>query len=272
MATQVHPAQLLLLLLLLQFQKGHVVSQNSLIPSTVNGVLGESVTLTLKFPEGKKVSAITWLFNGTSIAFINLDEAKSPFIQMTDPKWKKRLNFTQSNSLHLSNLTMADTGSYSAHMTTETSVTLSSYTLRVFERLPRPRVTVDSIIYEKGTCNATFRCSVEEGGENIIYGWTPVGPGTVVSWVGSFLSDSWSLSDLDWTYTCTVRNPVSNSSSTLILPGQLCAGSKATEGTYCPVKWIFLGKGLLLLVFLGVLGTWHIQTQVLSKPLRSNSD
>uniref|UniRef100_A0A8C9DEX6 Uncharacterized protein n=1 Tax=Prolemur simus TaxID=1328070 RepID=A0A8C9DEX6_PROSS len=166
---------------------------------------------------------------------------------------------------------MADTGSYSAQMTTGTSITLSSYTLRVSKRLPRPQVKVDSIIYENGICNATLRCSVEEGGEDITYGCTPVRPGAVVSQVASVLSDSWSLHNLDRTYTCTVLNPVSNRSSTLILPGQLCEGSKAAEGTYCPVKWIFLGKGFLLLVFLGVLGTCHIQTQVLSKSLRSNS-
>uniref|UniRef100_A0A2K5DJ98 Ig-like domain-containing protein n=1 Tax=Aotus nancymaae TaxID=37293 RepID=A0A2K5DJ98_AOTNA len=166
---------------------------------------------------------------------------------------------------------MEDTGSYSALMSSETSVHVSSYTLRIFKRLPRPHVRVESIISENGICNATLRCSVEEGGETITYEWTSVGPGAAVSHVGSILDGSWSLHDLDWSYTCTALNPVSNSNSTPIHAAHLCAGSKAAEGTYCPVNWIFLGKGLLLLVFLGVLGTWHIQTQVLSKRLRPNS-
>uniref|UniRef100_A0A2K5JN39 Ig-like domain-containing protein n=1 Tax=Colobus angolensis palliatus TaxID=336983 RepID=A0A2K5JN39_COLAP len=145
---------------------------------------------------------------------------------------------------------MEDTGSYSALIATETSAKLSSYTLRIFKRLPRPQIRVDSTIAENGICNAFLRCSVEEGGETITYEWTSVGPGAAVSHVGSVLNGSWSLP----------LNPVSYSNSTPILAAQLCA-----------VKWIFLGKGLLLLVFLGVLGIWLIQAQVLSKPLRPNS-
>uniref|UniRef100_H2N4Z0 Ig-like domain-containing protein n=1 Tax=Pongo abelii TaxID=9601 RepID=H2N4Z0_PONAB len=166
---------------------------------------------------------------------------------------------------------MEDTGFYSARIATETSAKPSSYTLRIFKQLPRPQVRVDSIISENGICNAILRCSVEEGGETITCEWTSMGPGAAVSHVGSVLYGSWSLHDLDWIYTCTALNPVSYSNSTPILAVQLCASSKAAEGIYCPVKWIFLGNRLLLLLFLGVLRTWHIQAQVFSKPLRPNS-
>uniref|UniRef100_A0A2K5ZCZ4 Uncharacterized protein n=1 Tax=Mandrillus leucophaeus TaxID=9568 RepID=A0A2K5ZCZ4_MANLE len=155
---------------------------------------------------------------------------------------------------------MEDTGSYSALIATETSAKLSSYTLRILKRLPRPQIRVDSTISENGICNAILRSS------------TSVGPGAAVSHMGSVLNGSWSLRDLDWIYTCTALNPVSYSNSTPILAAQLCAGSsKATTATCHSVKWIFLRKGLLLLVFLGVLGIWLIQVQVLSKPLRPNS-
>ncbi|XP_058395682.1 SLAM family member 9-like isoform X2 [Diceros bicornis minor] len=190
---------------------------------------------------------------------------------MTAPKWKDRLKVTKSYSLQVSNLTMEDTGSYSVQIVTKTSTVFSSYTLRIIRRLRRPHITVDSVIFENGTCHATLRCSVEEGGENVIYGWTSMGPGATVSQGGSTLNDSWSLDDLDWTYACAAMNLVSNSTSRLIFAKQLCAGSKAAAGTYCPLTWILLGKGLLLLMFLAVLGTWHIQTQVLSKPIMSNS-
>ncbi|XP_017370643.1 SLAM family member 6-like isoform X2 [Cebus imitator] len=260
-----------LLFFLLQFQEGNLVSQTSSTPLMVNGVLGESVTLPLEFPAAEKIKSITWLYNGTSIAFIEPSETKSPQIHVTNLKRGKRLNFTQSYSLQLSNPEMEDTGSYSAQMSSGTTVKVSSYALRIFKRLPRPDVRVESIISENGICNAILRCSVEEGGETTTYEWTSVGPGAAVSHVGSILNGSWSLHDLDRSYTCTALNPASNSNSTPIRAAQLCAGSKAAEGTYCPVKWIFLGKGLLLLVFLGVLGTWYIQTQVLSKRLRPNS-
>uniref|UniRef100_A0A9L0RFK0 Ig-like domain-containing protein n=1 Tax=Equus caballus TaxID=9796 RepID=A0A9L0RFK0_HORSE len=139
---------------------------------------------------------------------------------------------------------MADIGSYRAMIATETSSVFSSYTLRIFKRLPRPYIRVDSVISENGMCHATLRCSVEEGGENVTYEWTSMGQGAVVSKKGSILNDSWSLGDLDWTYTCTAMNTVSNSISNLIHAGQLCAVSKAATGTYCPVTWILLVKKL----------------------------
>ncbi|XP_058395683.1 SLAM family member 6-like [Diceros bicornis minor] len=261
------PAQLLLLLLLLQSPE-NTVSQTSSTPLMVASVLGESVTLPLKFPAGEEIDSITWLHNGTSIIYIEPNEAR---ITVTAPKWKERLKVTQSYSLQLNNPTMADAGSYDAMVVTMSSSVFYSYTLRIFRQLRRPHITVDSVISENGTCHATLRCSVEEGGENVIYRWTSMGPGAIVSQEGSILNDSWSLDGLDQNYACTAVNPVSNSTSSLIFVKQLCAGSKAVVGTYCPVTWILLGKGLLLLMFLAVLGTWHIQTHVFSKPLMSNS-
>ncbi|XP_014638774.1 PREDICTED: SLAM family member 9-like [Ceratotherium simum simum] len=144
---------------------------------------------------------------------------------VTAPKWKDRLKVTKSYSLQVSNLTMEDTGSYSVQIVTKTSTVFSSYTLRIIRQLRRPQIAVDSVISENGTCHATLRCSVEEGGENVIYQWTSMGPGAIVSQEGSILSDSWSLDDLDQNYACTAMNPVSNSTSSLIFVKQLCAGN-----------------------------------------------
>ncbi|XP_073895364.1 SLAM family member 6 isoform X4 [Macaca fascicularis] len=120
------------LLFVFCFGPGNLVSQSSSTPLMVNGVLGESVILPLELSAGEMIASITWLCNGTSLAFIEPSETKSPNIRVTHPKQRKRLNFTQSYSLKLSNLEMEDTGSYSAQITTETSVKLSSYTLRIF--------------------------------------------------------------------------------------------------------------------------------------------
>uniref|UniRef100_A0A8I3WJ73 Ig-like domain-containing protein n=1 Tax=Callithrix jacchus TaxID=9483 RepID=A0A8I3WJ73_CALJA len=58
-------------------------------------------------------------------------------------------------------------------------------------------------------------CSVEDGGETITYEWTSVGPGAAVPHVGSILNVSWSLNDLDWSYTCTALNPVATATALL---------------------------------------------------------
>nr|XP_030703270.1 SLAM family member 5-like isoform X3 [Globicephala melas] len=88
-----------------------------------------------------------------------------------------------------------------------------------------------------------------------------MGPRAILPQEGSVLSDSQNSCDLNWTYTCTPMNPVSKSISSLNLVRQLCAGSEAAAGPFFPVTWTLLGKGLLLLILLGVLGTWYIQTQ-----------
>ncbi|KAB0391743.1 hypothetical protein E2I00_011786, partial [Balaenoptera physalus] len=107
----------------------NTVSQTSSTPLIVNGVVGESVTLTLKSPVEEKIMSITWLHDGKSIIFIEPNEALN---RVTDPKRKNRLKVTKSYSLQLSNLTMADTGTYSAQITTLTSSLFTSYDLRIF--------------------------------------------------------------------------------------------------------------------------------------------
>ena len=66
---------------------------------------------------------------------------------------------------------------------------------------------------------------MEAGGENTIYGWTPMGPRAIFPQEGSVLSGSQNSCDLNWTYTCTAMNPVSKSISSLNLVRQLCAGN-----------------------------------------------
>ncbi|TEA32927.1 hypothetical protein DBR06_SOUSAS17010022, partial [Sousa chinensis] len=105
------------------------VSQTSSTPLIVNRVLGESVTLTLKFPVEEKIMSITWLHDGKSIVFTEPNEMLN---QVTDPKQKDRLNVTESYSLQLSNLMMAGTGPYRVIISTPTSSLFTSYDLRIF--------------------------------------------------------------------------------------------------------------------------------------------
>lgn len=106
---------------------GNTISQTPLI-----GVLEESITLPLKLPAEEETQSITWLHNGTSIIFIIFTQPKETLIRVTDPKLKDRLKVTQSYSLQIKNLTMADTGLYRAQITTMTSSVISDYSLRIF--------------------------------------------------------------------------------------------------------------------------------------------
>lgn len=108
---------------------GNTVSQTQAPPLLVNGVLGEPVTLPLKFSAQEKIQYITWLHNSVSIIFISIELAR---IQVTDPKWKDRLQVIQSSSLQINNLTMADNGPYRAQISTANSTVIYDYNLSIF--------------------------------------------------------------------------------------------------------------------------------------------
>lgn len=100
---------------------GSDVPQSSSNPRLMNGILGESIVLPLELPAGKIASVIVWshkeALQGTIMFIIQLKEPEKPNIINANREKEKRLNITQSYSLQLNNLTMADTGSYTAQIT-----------------------------------------------------------------------------------------------------------------------------------------------------------
>ncbi|EAW52713.1 SLAM family member 6 [Homo sapiens] len=231
------------LLFVFCFGPGNVVSQSSLTPLMVNGILGESVTLPLEFPAGEKVNFITWLFNETSLAFIVPHETKSPEIHVTNPKQGKRLNFTQSYSLQLSNLKMEDTGSYRAQISTKTSAKLSSYTLRILRQLRNIQVTNHSQLFQNMTCELHLTCSVEDADDNVSFRWEALGntlssqPNLTVSWDPRISSEQ--------DYTCIAENAVSNLSFS-VSAQKLCEDVKIQ---YTDTKMILFMVSGICIVF-----------------------
>nr|XP_012305082.2 SLAM family member 6 isoform X1 [Aotus nancymaae] len=266
-----------LLLLVFCFGRGNLVSQTSSTPLMVNGVLGESVTLPLEFPAGEKIKSITWHHNGTSIAFIAPSEAKSPQIHVTNPKWGKRLNFTQSYSLQLSNLEMEDTGSYSAQMSSDTSVNVSSYTLRIFRKLKNIQVTNHSQLSQNRICEIHLTCSVEDPDDNISFKWEALGktllsePNLTTSW------DPRNSSEQD--YTCIAENAVSNLSFSV--SAQKLCGDVENQDTDTNMILVVVVLGTCIVIFIIVLllflkkrraGSLPLSTQQTQGPAESGGN
>nr|XP_060500516.1 SLAM family member 6 isoform X2 [Panthera onca] len=207
----VWPAIMLCLLLPLALVSclgpGNTASQASSTPLMVNGTLGESVTFPLKLPVSEDTHSITWLYNGTSITFIQLSDPSDPQIILTNPKWKDRLQFTRNYSLQLSNLTMADAGSYHAQITTQTSTVFSSYKLRIFRPLRNLEVANHTWRSENGTCEIHLACSVENMNDDNLVGWEVAGS---ISIREANLTLSWDpKKPSEEKYTCIAENPVS---------------------------------------------------------------
>ncbi|KAM7054973.1 SLAM family member 6 isoform 4-T7 [Molossus nigricans] len=218
------------LTLVVGLHPGNTVSETSTTTLLVTGVLGESVILPLKFPEGKQSRSITWLHDGTSIIFILTEEKK---IQVTDPQREDRLNVTQSYSLQINNLTMADSGPYRAQITTTTSSEISNYSLEIFRRLRKLQVANRTQLLENGTCEIYLACSVENLNDHISLWWQVPGNTTLEE---ANLTISWNPKNSnEQTYTCIANNTVSNASFSLSTQS-LCKDSFSTQQTQSSVE------------------------------------
>ncbi|XP_004448462.1 SLAM family member 6 isoform X2 [Dasypus novemcinctus] len=225
---------------------GNAGSQSSSTPLMVNGILGESVTLPLKSPAGE-VKSITWLYNGTSLAFIKPSETGSPLIEVTNPERRGRIYFTQSYSLQLTNLKMTDIGSYGGQINSETSSTISYYTLKIFRRLRNLQVDSHYVLSENRTCEIHLTCSVENPNDSVSFTWHHLGKQTSSSGELNITISLNSKNPGEQNYTCMAENPVSNLSISVSTQGY-CKGSLKEENQYLATMWIMIVVPVICIV------------------------
>ncbi|XP_074079167.1 SLAM family member 7-like [Macrotis lagotis] len=189
-----------------------------------NMVCAVNESIKLEKPESsfESYSEVTWFYNETQKILI-WNKGEEPLI--LDTNLKKRIRLDDDKiSLHIQKLQKEDSSTYKVQTSLEsTSQVFSNYIrLDVYEQLTQPKITSDPKRNANGTCLIKMTCSVEQDKENVTYNWTPVEQGDNASSGGSILSISWKPGNHDQ-YTCTVRNPVSNNSVS-ILVSELCAG------------------------------------------------
>ncbi|XP_036614053.1 SLAM family member 9 isoform X2 [Trichosurus vulpecula] len=223
------PPWLLFFLMLLHPQEGEGQSGEDPDTEELMAVLGESITLPMNIPEGEQIGKIIWIFK-SPLATIKEGAAGEPTITVSDPRYKVLVNSPdQIYSLQISNLSKEDEGIYRANIFTEgpLDTITRKFTLHIYRRLPKPKITIYLEISEESMCNVTLKCHVDGSGDDEEYGWTPLGARTIVSDGGSVLHLSWKPGDSDFTSTCVVRNPVSISSHSL-QAGHFCTGGRTT--------------------------------------------
>nr|XP_012305076.1 T-lymphocyte surface antigen Ly-9 isoform X5 [Aotus nancymaae] len=198
-------------------------------PTEVSGILGGSVTLPLNISVDTDIENVAW--NGPKIA---LAFANPKDVTVMDKSYQGRLNITKwSYSLYISNLTLNDAGSYKAQINKKNSqvTTKEEFTLSVYEQLQEPQVTLKSVkVSENFSCNITLMCSVKGTEKSVLYSWTPRDSHASESNGGSIFTISRMPCDPDLPYTCTARNPVSQSSSRPVRAGQFCTDPGASRG------------------------------------------
>ncbi|XP_045640584.1 SLAM family member 6 isoform X1 [Ursus americanus] len=238
-----------LLLALVLLSSGNSAPQDSANPLTVNGILGESVTLSLKLPARDDIQSITWLHNGKSVTFILPKAAPDVRVSVTDTERKHRLQIMENYSLLLSNLTAADTGLYCAQITMQTSTEFSCYTLQVFRQLRNLRITNHTRLSDIGTCEIHLTCSVENSNDSLLR-WHVVGNTSIKE---ANLTISWDpRNSSDQKYTCIAENPVSNIAFS-VSTQSLCKGVLNTKN-HPDTKWIIIVVTAILMCIIITIG------------------
>ncbi|XP_028912008.2 SLAM family member 9-like [Ornithorhynchus anatinus] len=243
----------LLLLLFLQPWAGTGASRDLI------GAVWGSVTFPLDIQARRQVKCIKWTSDGDIATVIPGGPGKPPRIVVTAQQYMGRLTVSTNLTLTISPLSLRDTGTYRADVNTADTTTTTQFSLRVYDRLGPPTVTVNSTVSDNGRCTITLTCCVATGENDVTFSWMPLGPGTTVSPDGSVLSISQRPRDPPPLYTCTATNPISGRSRTVPAYWNLCPDPVPEQARlvmpFSPVMWMLVSKGFLLLMLLGVLGT-----------------
>ncbi|XP_006895596.1 PREDICTED: SLAM family member 6 [Elephantulus edwardii] len=184
---------------------------------TINGVLGESISLPLMLPVEEKIESIIWQHEKTPLTFSQPYKTICLEFFVTFPERKEQLNVTRDCSLQLTNLMMNDRGSYRAQVASNSSKTYY-YMLNIFERLQKVNIAYNFTLSENETCEIQMFCSVENPNGNVLFIWQPsrqMGPNLTISWDPK--------NSRKQNYTCIAENPVSNSSFS-ITTERFCKG------------------------------------------------
>uniref|UniRef100_A0A8D2B6Z0 Lymphocyte antigen 9 n=1 Tax=Sciurus vulgaris TaxID=55149 RepID=A0A8D2B6Z0_SCIVU len=215
---------------------------------TVVGTLGEPFTLPLALPVSQDTENIVWKFNTSLISKEWKGAAMAdPLIKPNGSDESRVWVSSQDYSLKISQLKMEDAGPYHAYVCSEASrvTSMKHVILLVYRRLRKPNVTWRLMHTEDGICRLSLTCSVEDGGNNVTYTWSPMQKGAIVSQEGSHLNISWRSDENHPNLTCIARNPVSNSSHQF-LSRNICSGPKENK-----LLWIWLSP-VFILPLLGI--------------------
>nr|XP_033780750.1 SLAM family member 8 isoform X2 [Geotrypetes seraphini] len=218
-----HPVYVLLMLLHCQ------VNASSIL---VQGVVGESVSLTADLPQGFVIREILWK-HLTSKEEIVATSFKGSVETLYRSRFLERIGLLSNFSLQISPLELGDSGTFKALLVgTEGQLLIRILQLAVYEKVSKPTIGVfisgtDLHHISESSCEVFLTCSTQNG-SGVSYIWRRE-DGTLRNESYSFLDGGKVLrvqlepSDRQASLSCTVANPVSHE-STAVTPWSICQG------------------------------------------------
>lgn len=254
---------------------GQGASEKDSASTVVKAIVGGSVILSLNISVDAEIERITWSGPKDTLVLA----FPSGAILFLDKSYEGRINIPKNNSLSINKLTLKDAGSYKARINQKGSEDIiERFIVYIYEQLQEPQVTIQSVnVSENASCTITLVCSVEGAGGDIQYKWTSRDPHASESWGHPTLTIYWSPCDADLPYTCTAKNPVSQSSSHPVHVSQFCTDLGASQGG--PMGKTVLGVlGESITLSLALLDSqhidnvvWMLNTSIISKEWREEA-
>ncbi|XP_036611473.1 V-set and immunoglobulin domain-containing protein 10-like [Trichosurus vulpecula] len=240
----------------------------------VDVIVGGDILLPLNVSLGAEIQEIEWRFNSENLQLLSFGPGSHSFLWHSPlDRYKKRLGALHDASLIIRNVTLKDSGLYEARVIFISGMFMvHSFALSVYEPIPFPQIHIQSQCLTPLWCNITLDCQVSGPGKAITVIWRSWNllSGLKQSEMSEESPNSRTLSLSlpmglsNSSLTCLASNPVDQRNITIDLKDicalrDIYASDKAPPepvNVYsCPLKWILLWKGLLLLgILLWTLG------------------
>ncbi|XP_044127846.1 SLAM family member 9-like isoform X2 [Bufo gargarizans] len=167
----------------------------------------------LRVPRSEN-TVINWILlpSGTVVA---ITEPGNPIYEKAlRNEYRGRVSSEDDGSLHIYHLSLKDQGVYRAQSLDERICV--KFNLTVYENLSSGDIKINHNLTRNDTCSLSLLCAVDK--RDVTITWSNAQSGDINVTGGVLYVPP---RDVNFTYTCTARNPVSNVSKTVI-PGEYC--------------------------------------------------
>ncbi|XP_077320265.1 SLAM family member 6-like [Lithobates pipiens] len=257
--------------------KNYAASERSCGEGTIAGAVGGNVTLQvghagvtpIRRVGSPPMTLIFWKFGKDHLitTMQGLPNAMHPIVTK---EFSGRLNSTSDGSLTISELKREDQGTYNATIFTtrfNSSLETCIYHLTVFGNLTAENVTINPDVTDNKTCEVSLTCLVDSvDGSKVTINWRSLNISNVNQTENVVFVPP---SNVNFTYICTAKNPVSNVSKSVV-PWLYCNNGTDRENTpkedYTMVNLIRLVISGCVLLITCCIFIHHMKTEVISQP------
>ncbi|XP_040267996.1 SLAM family member 9-like [Bufo bufo] len=172
-------------------------------------------------------------------------------------EYRGRVSSEADGSLHINHLSLKDQGIYRAQSPDDSICVV--FNLTVYENLSPGDIKINHSLTRNDICSLSLLCVVDK--RDVAITWSTA-QSCHINVTGGVLYVP--PSDVNFTYTCTARNPVSNVSKTVI-PGEYCRRDLTRQnqkdlGRLHMIRWVLSGVVLLITCYVFI---HHIKSEVI---------